>query len=407
MKTPDARRRALQGLADRGLLTVEQLRLALAAAEARGRDPEWVLVHEAVVRRRVLLELLAEAHGKPAVEFDERVSVPPALLDGADAADLARRHRFPLLLGEGEVVVAAADPEAPDFADEVTIEGRRLRQEPWVAFGEDVEWYQQDFLHAARGRLVGTERTGLAFWRNTMAQWRTRLACYRTEFAKSRTSLGVLRWGLGLVALANVLLRTGHPWSGAHLPWLLVVAGLCIAVASVPGYWNIRRANVRPPGHQTLVEVTSATLHFLDRYTPAGPRERPPSRLTMLARLGDLLHEHRTPLEPPPVQEERAPLARERNVLAGQRTVAACYRTIYARARTGLAFIRTGVAFSALGLGLIRHFGLGPLSFFDGLLLLSGLLLVADGLWWYLPVRREQAEFPASLHCLGGGEGTP
>lgn len=403
MKTPEARQRAFQGLVDRGLLTAEQLRLVLEAAEARGRPATWVLVHEAGVPRRALLERLREAHGRLAVEFDERLSVPPALLDGADAAALHGARRFPLLLDDERLVVAAADPEADDLQGEILVQGRGRRLEAWASCEEDVDWYIQDFLHAPRGALVGTERTGLAFWRNTMAQWRTRMACYRTDFAKSRTSLALLRWGLGLVALAIVLGRTGAPGDSADLAWLLVASGLGIALASVPGYWNIRRSTARPPGEQTLVEVTSATLGFLDAYTPAAPAPRAPSRLTMLARLGDLLQEHRAPLEPPPVQKERAPLARERNVLAGQRTVAACYRTIYARARTGLAFIRTGVTFVSLGLGLIQYFGVGPYTFLDGLLVGAGLLLVADGLWWYLPVRREQAEFPESLECLAAG----
>ena len=151
--------------------------------------------------------------------------------------------------------------------------------------------------------------------------------------------------------------------------------------------------------------MTSATLHFLDAYTPAsseaGPQ--PPSRLTMLARLADLLQEHRQLLYPPPTQKERAPLARERNVLAGQRTVAACYRTIYARARTGLAFIRTGISFAGLGIGLIRYFGLSLITSLDALLVIAGVLLVADGLWWYLPVRKEQAEIPELFEPGSGG----
>jgi uncharacterized membrane protein YidH (DUF202 family) len=362
-------------------------------------------VHERGVPRRALLAVLEARHGCPSVEFDERLSVPPELLRGADGGRLARAGRFPLLRDEEATVVATVDPAA--LRAEASAGPGRV--EPWAALAEDVDWYIEDFLHAPPGGLVGTERTALAFWRNTMAQWRTRLACYRTEFAKSRTSLALLRWGLGLIALANVLLRTPRSWSSPHLSWLLIATGLGVVLASVPGYWSIRRSGVRPPGHQTLVEVTAATVHFLEPYTPAAPAagERPPARLTMLARLGDLLAEHREILGPPPVQKERAPLARERNVLAGLRTVAACYRTIYARARTGLAFIRTGVSFTALGIGLIGYFGVSALTPFDALIVAAGLLLAADGLWWYLPVRREQAEFPASLRVLGGWGDAP
>jgi uncharacterized membrane protein YidH (DUF202 family) len=83
--------------------------------------------------------------------------------------------------------------------------------------------------------------------------------------------------------------------------------------------------------------------------------------------------------------------------------VAACYRTIYARARTGLAFIRTGVSFAGLGIGLIQYFGVSLVTPLDALLIVAGLLLAADGLWWYLPVRKEQAEIPELFKPGGGG----
>ena len=114
----------------------------------------------------------------------------------------------------------------------------------------------------------------------------------------------------------------------------------------------------------------------------------------MLARLGDFLANYSTILYPVPGSQERTHLARERNVLAAQRTIAACYRTIYARARTGLAFIRTGVAFISFGIGLSAYFGIGPGTVFDGILVVVGLLMSIDGIFWYMPFRREQAELP-------------
>ena len=115
---------------------------------------------------------------------------------------------------------------------------------------------------------------------------------------------------------------------------------------------------------------------------------------TMLARLGDCIGGYSSILYPSPASRERTHLARERNVLAAQRTIAATYRTIYARARTGLAFIRTGISFMGLGFGLLKIFSLSPLTIFDALLIAAGLLIALDGLLWYLPVRKEQAEMP-------------
>jgi uncharacterized membrane protein YidH (DUF202 family) len=269
------------------------------------------------------------------------------------------------------------------------------RYEFRVALGEDLQWFIQDFLHAKPGQLIGTERTGLAFWRNTMAHWRTRMACYRTDLATARTHLAFLRWGLGIIALSDTLLRTQSSGSTGLMHWAMMIAGFGLALFSLTGYLRVRKSRMSPPRHQTLIEVTAASLQFLENYHFIDtPGVTVPARQTMLSRLGDFLANHCTILYPSPSSRERTHLARERNVLAAQRTVAACYRTIYARARTGLAFIRTGVAFSSLGLALLKYFSFGPMSIVDSLLFISGMLMISDGLIWYLPVRKEQAEIP-------------
>jgi uncharacterized membrane protein YidH (DUF202 family) len=174
----------------------------------------------------------------------------------------------------------------------------------------------------------------------------------------------------------------------------MMAVGASLSVFALKGYLAVRRARIRPPGHHTLVEVTAATLQFLERYhftTGASPAETKP---TMLARLGELFAPHCTILAPSPPSRERTHLARERNVLAGQRTVAACYRTLYSRGRTGLALVRTGVAFASLGLGLIQYFGLGILTAIDVTLVGVGVLMVIDGALWHLPVRDELPEIP-------------
>ena len=109
-------------------------------------------------------------------------------LDGAIQSGELRRRRGAEQVENGDRKLPAA--ETPPFA-----------------LSEDIQWFIQDFLHARPGQLVGTERTGLAFWRNTMAQWRTRLACYRNDMAMGRTGLAFLRWGLGFVAVSNALMR--------------------------------------------------------------------------------------------------------------------------------------------------------------------------------------------------------
>jgi uncharacterized membrane protein YidH (DUF202 family) len=302
---------------------------------------------------------------------------------------------FPLIRDGDTVIVAANNPLDPEVLEEVKSSIKAGTYEFWVALGDDIQWFIQDFLHARPGYLIGTERTGLAFWRNTMAQWRTRLACYRNDLARGRTGLSFLRWGLGMVVIADALMRTKRPLPSSYLPLLIMVFGFLVAMYGASAYLKVRKSRIRPPGHQTLVEVTAATLQFLENYHfIEGTGINAASKKTMLGRLGDFLADHSTILYPSPASRERTHLARERNVLAAQRTVAACYRTIYARARTGLAFIRSGVSFLSLGLGLMQYFGISMLTLFDSILVIAGMLMIIDGALWYMPVRKEQAEFP-------------
>ncbi len=380
---------------DRGVLTGKELKAAEDAATARGLDLEDVLVGEFNVRKPVLLRALSEYYHCPSVEYDEKMPIAPELLAGLDGEQLSLGRWFPIIRDGDTVVIAAYDPSSPAVREEVKRCITAERHEFRVALGEDIQWFIQDFLHARPGLLIGTERTGLAYWRNTMALWRTRLACYRTVFAKARTDLAVLRWGLGFIALSDALMRT-HGAGTAHvLYWVIMFAGCALGVFGLAGYLRVRRPGTRPPGHHTLVEVTAATLQFLEDYHfIEGAGDARPTGPTMLSRLGDFLAGHCTILNPSPASKERTHLARERNVLAAQRTVAACSRTLYSRGRTGLAFIRTGVSFAALGLGLTRYFGLSAFTVVDVALVAAGLMMAADGAWWYLPVRKELAEVP-------------
>ncbi len=384
-----------QILIERGILTPEELDQAKISAVARGKDIEEVLLAEYHVPKHHLLEALSEFYHCPSIEYDERLPVPPELLEGLDEESLSMTPWFPVMRDDHTVVIAASDPGNAFLRREVERLLPAERYEYWVALGEDIQWFIRDFLHARQGHLIGTERTGLAFWRNTMAHWRTRMACYRNDLAVARTNLAFLRWGLGIVALSTTLLRLRASEPAAPLYWSMMASGFALSLYGLIGYLKIRKSRMSPPQHQTLVEVTAATLQFLENYhfidTPGATI---PLRRTMLARLGDFLANHCTILYPSPTSRERTHLARERNVLAAQRTVAACYRTIYARARTGLAFIRSGLSFTSLGLGLLSYFSFGAMSFFDSFLFAAGMLMAADGLIWYLPVRKEQSKIP-------------
>ncbi len=398
MIRPDAQSAAFGAMAGKVEgLTAAVVGTATREAISRGVPVARLLHLEHRVDRPALLAALAEYHGCPAIEFDERLPVPPELLRRVTREATVLGGWFPLIRDEeGAVVVAAVDPSAPELREEVEALFAPAPCRYLVALPDDIQWYAQDFLHAPPGELIGTERTGHAFWRNTMAQWRTRLACYRTDMAKARTSLVLARNGLALAAIAAALLRSPDLRAPEGMAWGVLAVGVLLIGGGLPAYLQVRRSRLTPPRNQTLVEVTAATLHFLEGYhfIEHNGGEPTPTKATMLARLGDLLAKYCTILYPSPGSQERTHLARERNVLAAQRTIGACYRTIYSRARTGLAFVRTGVSFMSLGVGMMSYFGLNMNTFFDLLVILFGLLMLVDGLFWYLPVRKEQAELP-------------
>lgn len=386
-----------------GALTPDTVDRVLADAAERSLPPATLLIREQGVARPALLAALSAHYGCPSIEYDERLPIPPELLTAMRAKRPAKADWFAVLKeGDGKVVIAAVAPDDPGLPAAVQDCFGPGTYEYRVTLPDDVNWFMLDFLHAPVGELIGTERTGLAFWRNTMAQWRTLMACYRNDMAEGRTALAFTRTGLALITIAVTLMRAPQTRMPFAFLMLLIVFGVALGLYSLPIYFRIRRSRLSPPGHHTLVEVTGATLTFLENYhfIAGGSLAHGPSKATMLARLGDLLADHSTILYPSPASRERTHLARERNVLAAQRTIAACYRTIYARARTGLALTRTGVSFASFGIGFIGYFGLGIDTLFDAMLIVIGLLMTIDGLRWYLPIRKEQAELPRTRSAV-------
>ena len=394
---PSRKINPFQALVTAGTVTQDTVDSVLSEAAEHRLPPATILIREHDVARPELLKALSEYYGCKSIEFDERLPIPPEFLIAMGAKRPAKADWFPVIKqNDGKVVIAAVDPDDPDLPAAVRDCLGPGEYEYRVTLPDDVNWYMLDFLHAPPGVLIGTERTGLAFWRNTMAQWRTLMACYRNDMAESRTALAFTRAGLVLITIAVTLMRSQQSNTPLVLLAFVILFGIVLCLFSLPVYFRIRRSRLSPPGHHTLVEVTAATLTFLENYhfMDADSVPRSPSKETMLARLGDSLADYSTILHPTPPSRERTHLARERNVLAAQRTIAACYRTIYSRARTGLALTRTGVSFSSIGIGFIGYFGLGINTLFDAMLIVVGLLMTIDGLLWYLPVRKEQAELP-------------
>lgn len=382
-----------QALIGRESVTAEQLQQAWIEAVRRDSELEDILRYELNIPRRELLEALAEYYQCGWLEYDERRPVPPELLIGLDEDRLCLSRWFPAIRDGNTVVIAAADPCDPAVHEEAAKTFTDSPCEFRVALAQDILSFIQDYLNGPPQHIIGNERTGLAYWRNTMSRWRTRLACYRTDFALVRTRFSLLRGGLGLITIGRTLLHLHSGNSLALFYWIMIAGGFGLVVLGLAGYARIKRSVISPPHYQTIVEVTSASLYFLENYQFA---ERKPvesaTPQTMLARLANMLPNCCVFIDSSLDNKVRSYLAHERNSLAAQRTVAACYRTVYSRARTGLSFIRTGVSFTSIGLGLIGYFGVGWMTLLDTFLISAGLLLAVDGFIWYWPVRKEQCE---------------
>ena len=384
-------------LVDAHLLTEDNLLQAAEGSVGRRVDIEKILRHEYHIPRRRILESLSAYYGCPWVEYDERMPIPFEFLVALDAEGVCSHLWFPVAKDGRTAVIATNNPQDADLREKVKTLVHAADYEFRVALPEDIQAFREDFLGSDPRHLLGNERTSLAHWRNTMARWRTMLACYRTEFAKVRTNLGLLGGGMGLIAIGRALLHL-HRSEPAHYfspYWVIIGFGFCLITLGLYHYFRIKKHVLRPPRHQTVVEVTSATFYFLENYQflEQGHANRP-MRKTMLGRLAESPLDYEITIDQSLDNKKRSFLAHERNLLSAQRTIAACYRTVFARARTGLSFIRTGVSFLALGIGLTRYFGFSILTVLDMVLVLGSLGMIVDGAFWYLPARCEQAAIP-------------
>ncbi len=232
-------------------------------------------------------------------------------------------------------------------------------------------------------------RRFLAGDRTDFAEERTVLACYRTLMARARTGLAFTRTGIAFIGLGIALLRQYHDGLWAAFDAALVLLGALMMAEGF--YWYL-------PGRHAGAKSSQAIKSSEDK----------PSIWDTV--FPPMFREHdlkAVKIPVPPIKGFFSPgiwattgLALERTLLAERRNVMARLRTVMARSRTGMAFIRTGMSISAVGLGLLVYFGTGNTgwTFFDALLILAGLLFIADGLYWYLPAENTRKQFP---YCYG------
>ncbi len=105
------------------------------------------------------------------------------------------------------------------------------------------------------------------------------------------------------------------------------------------------------------------------------------------------------------IEGGRTPLAHVRTSFAYRRSTYAYYRTLLARGRTGLAFIRTGISLITISLLFLRIFGTGWYAIINIALLMGGIVMIYDGMKWYLPCRSVDRK-PIEYECTEPSWGT-
>ncbi len=229
-------------------------------------------------------------------------------------------------------------------------------------------------------------RRFLASDRTDMAEERTSLAGHRTKLARGRTGLAFTRTGVAFIGLGIGLLREFHTSRWTILDVSLIVAGLLMSAEGFYWYLGGRRSGI--DSFKSVIDAVNKESIwdkvFPLRHNRTGPKKDNAS---------------------PPVRASHLPgiwattgLALERTVLADRRCVMARLRSVMAVTRTGLAFVRTGMSITAVGAGLMVYFGEASVGWtlFNIILIVLGLVLIADGYYWAIPAKRTRAQYPYS-----------
>lgn len=233
-------------------------------------------------------------------------------------------------------------------------------------------------------------RRFLALDRTDMAEERTLLAYLRTLMAKSRTGMALGRTGVALAGIGIAVIRQYAPDGWSFLGWALITNGVLMTLEGFMWYLPGRKAGKESIDSTSKAEACATPWDLVlppETCAPDEPRHRPAVSRHDGVEPGIL---------------GTTGLALERTLLAERRNVMARLRTHMSRARTGLAFIRTGMNFSAVGMGLLVSFGLRNAAWtgLEFAVLGLGVLLVADGLYWYLPSERVRRGQPYCFHDL-------
>jgi len=380
-------------LVNRGLTTERGLEEATGESLRSGKAVEELLIERGIPRHEILLSL-SEYYGMPFVEYDEEVVISQSVTRGLDLERLKSALWIPVSVVDGSAEVIAYSPGSPATAEDVkkTLGVENIRF--MVALTPDIVRIIENHQDINPEFSPAAGRTPLAKTRTFLTNRRTQLAFYRTELAKGRTGLAFLRTGISFIAIAVLLYRIFGPGYLSIAEAALLVVGFAAAVDGLLWYIPARKSgNIRLDCRSTVPARGSTVLEV------SNPGVDPSFDRT--AKVGSAAGLREDWDSMTPVMRRRF-LASDRTDMAEERTTLACYRTAMAKARTGLAFTRTGIAFVGLGVAFIRSFHAGPWTSFDAALIVAGVLMAMEGMYWYILGRSAGMEGIASIKAAEG-----
>ncbi len=378
-----------------GLLTEKALEEAMARAEGSGQGLEETLVSSGIPRHEVLLGL-TEYYGLPFVEYEEGITLPLDLLRGLDMERLKKALWCPLSVKDGRAKVVACRPGSPEVMEDAKRTLGVSEIDFFAALPSDLIRIIENNQDLNPGFPPSGGRTPLAGVRTHLAYRRSAFAYCRTLFAKGRTGLAFVRTGVAFIAISLLFLRVLGAGIYAALEAPLLLAGAVMVFDGVKWYLPSRRTAARPIPTLCTEPTWGTTVLEADARDgrPVFCRSRAVEGAERCRAGWEKLS---------PVMRRRF-LASDRTDMAEERTDLAAHRTKLARARTGLAFTRTGTAFVGLGVALFRYFHTSWWTAFDLSLAVLGVLMAAEGFYWYFGGRRAGIEGLRSVMHMAGKE---
>lgn len=384
-----------QELVDKGLLAADELSDIVTSSGSTGRFPEDLLLNRGISRHEILF-CLSRFFNCPFVEYDEDLTPPDFLVKKLHLGKHKRALWFPLSVTEDSTEVVAYDPGAPNLTEDIknTLGVQTIHFR--VAFAADIIRIIENSFDLNPGFSSSGGRTPLALDRVFLAYRRSAYAQYRTLFSKGRTGLAFIRTGLAFIAISLTFLRIfGNSfWVVLEIPFALV--GLAMIVDGIRWYMSSR-----PAMHESIDTSSTESTGGTSVLSVSLEEDNPIFKRSDIVEGAKRLRENWDLLSPVMrrrfVACDRADLAEERTALAGNRTV-------LAKTRNGLAFTRTGVALAGIGIALVRHFPKSGWTVFDISFIAVGVIMSAEGLFWYFKGRSAGIKSFKTVRRMSGKE---